>query len=83
VWVVMLMADEDALAGTSHTMFHIVLLQPLKTCEDGGIFFGLGLFSAECVVGEGVEADGLRLVVVEGFGKDGRVGGLKSGGGDC
>ena len=59
----------------------IVLFEALEAREDGGVFFWLGFFGAEGVVGEGVEPDCFGLVAVEGFGEERWVGGLQCGGG--
>jgi hypothetical protein len=45
-------ADKDALAGPSHTVLDIMLFEALEACENGGVFFRLGLFGAEGVVRE-------------------------------
>ena len=79
--MVVFVADEDTFAGSAHAVLFIVLFEAFEAREDGGVFFWLGLFGAESVVGEGVEADGFRLVAVEGFGEERRVGGLQCGGG--
>jgi hypothetical protein len=50
VWVVVLMADEHALAGAPHAVRVIVLLQPPQPRRDGRIFFRLRLLGAESVV---------------------------------
>ena len=52
----MLVADHDGLAGAAHAVGVIVLLETLQAGEDGGVFFRLGFFGAERVVGHGVEA---------------------------
>lgn len=49
--VVVLVADEDALAGAAHAMLVVVLLQALKSGDDTGVLLRLGLLDAECVVG--------------------------------
>ena len=79
--MVVFVADEDTFAGSAHAVLFIVLFEAFKAREDRGVFFWLGLFGAEGVVGEGVEADGFRLVAVEGFGEKRWVGGLQGGGG--
>ncbi len=76
VRMVVLVTDEDALAGSSHAMLDIVLFEALEACENGRVFFRLRFLGAECVVRERVEADCFWLVVVEGFGKNWRIGGL-------
>ena len=48
--MIVLVADENTLAGTAHTMDIIVLFQTLQSCEDRGVFFWLGFFCAEGVV---------------------------------
>lgn len=72
----MLVADENAFAGAAHAVDFVVFFQTFEACEDGGVFFWLGLFGAEGVVGEGEEADGFGLIAIEGCGEDGWVGGL-------
>lgn len=79
VRMIVLVADEDAFAGAAHTMDIVVLFETLEARQDRGVFFWLRLFGAEGVVGEGVETDCFRLVAVEGFGEDGRIGGLQRG----
>ena len=79
----MFVTDEDSFAGSAHAVLVIVFFEALEACEDGGVFFWLRFFGAEGVIGEGEEADGFRLVAVEGFGELGWVGGLQGGGGDC
>lgn len=54
VWVVVLVADEYAFAGSAHAVFGIVFFKALQAREDGRIFFWLAIFGAECVVAEGV-----------------------------
>jgi len=76
VRMIVFVADKDSFAGASHAMLDIVLFEALEARKDGGILFRLSLFSAECVVGERVEADCLGLVGVEGFGEDRRIRGL-------
>ena len=76
MWVVVLVADEDALGRPPHAMFFIVLFQTLQAGGDGGIFFGLRLFRAECVVAERKESDRCWLVGGEGFWNDGTAQGL-------
>lgn len=78
--MVVLVADEDALAGAPHAVDIVMLFEALETREDGGVFFWLRLLGAECVIGEGEESDCLGLVAVEGFGKNGWVGCLQGGG---
>lgn len=81
--MVVLVADEDTFAGAAHTMRDIVLFETFEAREDRGVFFGLCLFRAECVVGEGVETDCFWLIGVEGEGESGRVGGLEGSGCYC
>lgn len=68
MWVIVLMADEDALAGSTHAMLIVVLFQSLQASEHRGVFFRLVLFGAEGVVAKREETDGGRLVCVECFG---------------
>lgn len=77
VRVVVLMADEDALARAAHAMDIVVLLESLQSRNDRWVLLGLRLLDAERVVGERVQADCLGLVSIEGKGDDGWVGGLK------
>jgi len=51
VRVIVLMANEDALAGATHAMVGKVLLEAFQTGDDGRIFFGLRFLDTECVVG--------------------------------
>ncbi len=74
----MLMADEDSFAGSAHAVDIIVLFEAFEAREYGWVFFWLGFLGAEGIVGKGVKANCFRLVAVERFGEDGRVGGLKS-----
>ena len=52
--------DKDPLNCPAHAKVFIVVLQPLKTCGDGRILFGLRLFRAEGEVGQRVP--GNRMV---------------------
>jgi len=70
VRVVVFVADKNSFAGSSHAMLNIVLFKAPKACEDRGVFFRLGFFGAESVVGEGIEAYCFGLIGVEGLGKD-------------
>lgn len=69
--MVVLVADEDALAGPPHAMFHVVLLQALQPSHHGRVLLRLGLLYAERIVGQGVDADCLGLVGLEGEGFNG------------
>ena len=71
VGVVVLVADQDALAGSAHAMFHVVLFQSLQTGEHRGVFFRLMLFGTESVVAQREEAYSRRLIGVERFRDDG------------
>ena len=48
--MVVLMAYEDAFAGSAHTVRDIVFFEALEARENGRIFFWLGLFGAEGVI---------------------------------
>ena len=74
--MVVFMTDEDSLAGSPHTVFHIMFFQALKACEYGRVFFRLCFFGSKGVVRERVQADCFGLVIVERFGKDRGVRGL-------
>lgn len=80
--MVVLVADEDALAGAPHAVHDIVLFEALEAREHRGVFFGLRFLGAKGVVGEGIQPDGFGLVAVEALGEDGRVRGLQSDVGD-
>lgn len=62
MWVIVLMADQDALACPPHSMLLVVLLQPIESRKNRGIFFWLVLFRAKCVITEGEEANGFGLI---------------------
>ena len=66
--MIVFMADQDSLAGSTHAMFLVVLFQSLQTREHRGILLWLVLFGPEGVVAERVEADGRRLVCVKRLG---------------
>ena len=55
VRVVVLVADEDPLAGAPHPVRGVVLFEAGEARGDGGVFFRLGFFRGEDVVGERVE----------------------------
>ena len=77
--MVMLMADEDTLAGPAHAIFLVMFFKSFQASDNGCVFFRLILFRAERVVAERVEADGFWLVRIKGFGDDWSVGGLEGG----
>ena len=70
MWVIVFVADQDALAGSAHAMFDVVLFQSLQTCKHRGVLFWLVLFGTERIIAEREEANSLRLICVECFGKD-------------
>lgn len=71
VGVVVLVADEDALAGAAHAMLVVVLFEALQAGQHGGVFFGLGFLGAEGVVAQRIQANGVGLVGIEFLGQDG------------
>jgi len=73
VRVVVLVADQDALAGAPHAVRRVVLLQPLQPRRHRWVLFWLRLLDAKGVVGERVQPDRLGLVPVEGQRDDGGV----------
>lgn len=75
--MVVLVTDKNAFTRPPHAMVFIVLLQPLQTSQYRRILLRLLLFGAECVVAQWIQAEGLGLVVVEGFGTDRRIGCLE------
>lgn len=56
------MADEDALARPSHTMFLVVFLQPLQSGSHRRVFLRLRLFRLEGVVTERIQSYRFWLV---------------------
>jgi hypothetical protein len=68
--MVMLMANQDPLAGAPHAMLIVVFFQTLQASEHRGVLLRLCFLGAECVVGERVEADSLRLFGGEVLGDD-------------
>lgn len=50
MWVVVLVAHQDALARTAHAMGVVVLLEATKASNDTWILLRLSLFDAKCVV---------------------------------
>lgn len=71
--MVVFVTDEDPFAGSAHAMVLEVFFETAEAREDRGVFFWLGFFGAEGVVGEGVEPDGFGLVAIEGVGEEGRI----------
>jgi hypothetical protein len=69
--VVVLMANQNSLTSASHTVKTIMLLETLQSGQDRGVFLGLCLLRAECVVRQRIQADGLRLLCGEVLGEDG------------
>jgi len=65
MWVVVLMADQDALTRPSHAILLVMFLESLQSGKDRRIFFGLCLLCAKCVVAERVQTNSLGLVPVE------------------
>lgn len=68
--MVMFVAHQDPFARPPHAMLLVMLLQPLQTCDDRGILFGLVFLRAEGVIAERVKADCFGLVGGESFGQD-------------
>ena len=66
--MVVLMADQDSLACSTHAIFLVVLFQSLQACEHRRILLWLVLFGPKGVVAERIEADGRRLVCVKRLG---------------
>lgn len=71
--MVVLVADQDALASPPHAMFLVVFLQSLQPRKYGRVFLWLAILGPKCVVAERIQADGLRLVCIEVF-REGRAG---------
>ena len=71
--MIVFMADQDSLAGSTHAMILVVLFQSLQACEHRGILLWLMLFGTKGVVAERVKADGRRLVCVERLGNGGPI----------
>lgn len=74
--MVVLMTDQDGLAGPSHAMLFVVLFQPLQPVFHRRILLRLSLFRAKGVVAERVETDGFGLLLVKGQAGGREVGGL-------
>ena len=70
VWMVVLVADQDALAGSAHAMLYVMLFQPLQAREHRGVLLWLMLFSTKGVIAKREEADGGRLICIKSFGQD-------------
>ncbi len=73
VWVVVLVADQNGLACSSHAVLIVVLFQSLQTRKHRRILLRLAIFGAECVVAERIQPDCLGLVRIEVLGQDGTV----------
>ena len=70
VWVVVFMAHQDPFARPAHAMLLVMLLQPLKARNHGGVFFGLVFFCAKGIIAKGVKTDRFGLVRGKSFGQD-------------
>ena len=70
MWVVVLVADQDALARPPHAAHLVVFLQPLQPCKHRWVLFWLSILSAECVIAERVQAYRLWLVAIEVLGEN-------------
>jgi hypothetical protein len=79
VRVVVLVADEDPFAGAPHAVHDIMFFEAFEARKHRRVFFRLGFFGAEGVVGKGVEADCLGLIVIKRLREERRIGGLQSG----
>jgi hypothetical protein len=64
--VVVLVAEHDALTEAAHTMVCVVSLQALQSFLDRRILLGLCIFHTDCVPAHGIDANGWRLVSIEG-----------------
>jgi len=71
MWVVVLVADQDAFASPSHAMLRVVFFQSLQSRKDRRVLFWLAIFGSECVVAQGEQANRLGLVAVEVLGNHG------------
>jgi hypothetical protein len=71
--MIVFMTDQHALTSPPHSMLSIVLLQTLQTCKNRRVLLRLAILGSKCIVAEGVEADGLRLIRVEILGKGRRI----------
>lgn len=58
----MLVAHQDSLAGSSHSMEAIVLFKALEPCQNRRILFRLCLLGAEGIVRQRIQPDSLRLL---------------------
>ena len=50
MWMVVLVADQDTLAGSAHAMLYVVFFQSLETCEHRGVLLWLMLFGTKGVI---------------------------------
>lgn len=50
MWVVVLVAHQDAFASPAHSMFLVVVVQALESGDHTGVLLRLGLFDTERVV---------------------------------
>lgn len=62
MWVIVLVADQDAFAGSAHAMFVVVLFKTLQSRHHRRVLLGLRLLDAERVVGQRIQSDFGRLV---------------------
>lgn len=69
--MVVFVTHHDRLAGTTHAMFLIMLLESLQPHKYGRIFFWLCFFGPEGIVGDGVQAYRWRLICIESLGENG------------
>lgn len=60
--MVVLVAHQDSLAGSSHSMEAIVLFKALEPCQNRRILFRLCLLGAEGIVRQRIQPDSLRLL---------------------
>lgn len=75
VRMAVLMAHQNSLTCSAHTILLVMLLQPLETGEDRRVLLRLVLFGSKGVVRQWVQTNGFWLVVGEGCGEDGAVDG--------
>ena len=69
--MVVLVADQDALASSAHAMLGIVFFQALQARKNRRVLFWLAIFCPKRVVAQREQANRLGLVAVEVLGDDG------------
>lgn len=69
----MLMAYQNSLTGSAHSILLVMLLQPLETGKNGRVLLRLVLFGAKGVIRQRVQTNSFWLVAGERSGEDGTM----------